>query len=275
MKKVIIILVLILLFSVNSYSQSKVSFTLVNPRVSGTYFLFDLQATVPAGQVWKVGASNIRVNFTTTPPNCLTVKADNPALNANSNISNANGYQAMTTTSVASGAAIGLNILTFNTSGFYQFSPGQYLLGTLRWNIVSTPFTNAAMTFRVPPEQFPSVVFDSTVQLVYNTGYTVVNPVVTNITELASVPAEFRLYDNYPNPFNPSTIIKFDIPKASFTTLVIYDITGREVRTLVSENLQPGAYEITFEGSGLVSGVYFCRLKSGNYLETKKIILLK
>lgn len=91
------------------------------------------------------------------------------------------------------------------------------------------------------------------------------------------VPVLYSLYQNYPNPFNPVTKIKFDIPftRQSVVSLKIFDVMGREIQTLVNESLQPGTYETTFDGSNLTSGVYFYQLTSGNYKETKKLLLLK
>lgn len=93
-------------------------------------------------------------------------------------------------------------------------------------------------------------------------------------------PKEFYLSQNYPNPFNPSTTIMFTVPinvksETSNTKLVVYDILGREVTTLVNEVKAPGTYEITFDASQLASGVYFYRLTSGNFVQTKKMILLR
>jgi hypothetical protein len=88
------------------------------------------------------------------------------------------------------------------------------------------------------------------------------------------------LYQNYPNPFNPSTKIKFNIAsnvrsQTANVKLIIYDIIGREIKILVNEQLQPGTYEVTFDGSALPSGVYFYKLETGNYTETEKMLLLK
>lgn len=95
-----------------------------------------------------------------------------------------------------------------------------------------------------------------------------------------SLPENFFLSQNYPNPFNPSTTIKFSIPNSQFAILKIYDILGREVVTLVNEEKQPGTYEITFNvetlhGASLPSGVYFYRLQTGTFSETKKFVLIK
>ncbi|HEY5125489.1 MAG TPA: T9SS type A sorting domain-containing protein [Ignavibacteria bacterium] len=94
------------------------------------------------------------------------------------------------------------------------------------------------------------------------------------------VPFTYSLSQNYPNPFNPITKIKFDIKKEfrsqeSEVKLSIYDILGRKIEDLVNEKLQPGSYEVTFDGSDLPSGIYFCKLQAGGFTETKKIVLLK
>ncbi|MEK7671010.1 MAG: T9SS type A sorting domain-containing protein, partial [Bacteroidota bacterium] len=78
-----------------------------------------------------------------------------------------------------------------------------------------------------------------------------------------------------PNPFNPTTTIRYDLPSAGLVSLEVFDILGREVRTLVNEKLQAGSYERTFDASGLASGVYFYRLNAGPFLQTRKFILAK
>jgi hypothetical protein len=89
------------------------------------------------------------------------------------------------------------------------------------------------------------------------------------------IPSDFKLYQNIPNPFNPSTKIRFEIPKATHTKLYVFDALGRIVANLVDEQLQSGIYETEFDGSNLTSGVYFCKLESESFSETKKLLLLK
>lgn len=89
------------------------------------------------------------------------------------------------------------------------------------------------------------------------------------------VPDKFSMFQNYPNPFNPCTSIKFQIAKSSFTSLKVFDIQGKETATLVNEKLQTGEYEVKFDGSNLPSGIYFYTFTSGEYKETKKMILLR
>lgn len=97
----------------------------------------------------------------------------------------------------------------------------------------------------------------------------------TGIASSARTPQEFKLFENYPNPFNPATHIRFQIPHAEYVTLTVYDLTGCEVAKLVNENLAPGSYERTFEAGGLVSGLYLYRLQAGTLEQTKKLILMK
>ena len=108
--------------------------------------------------------------------------------------------------------------------------------------------------------------------------------IVLNIdNEKKSSPEEFVLEQNYPNPFNPSTKIKYTIPnviangvkQSQQVTLKVYDILGNEIATLVNEEKSVGTYEVSFDASRLSSGVYFYKLQSGNYVETKKMILLR
>ncbi|MBN1632604.1 MAG: T9SS type A sorting domain-containing protein [Ignavibacteria bacterium] len=89
------------------------------------------------------------------------------------------------------------------------------------------------------------------------------------------IPEGFLLYQNYPNPFNPSTKIKFDIPELSSLKIIIYDLLGKEVVTLVNENIREGSYEVIWDASEYASGVYFYRIYTENYTETKSMILVK
>jgi len=96
---------------------------------------------------------------------------------------------------------------------------------------------------------------------------------IKNITSI--IPNNFSLSQNYPNPFNPSTKIKFDLKNSGIVKIKVFDLTGKEVATLVNENLSTGSYETEFDGSGLTSGVYFYRIETDKYSEVKKMTLLK
>jgi hypothetical protein len=96
---------------------------------------------------------------------------------------------------------------------------------------------------------------------------------VMNIT--TEVPAKYNLLQNYPNPFNPITNVKFSMLNAENVRIVVYDVQGREVQTLVNERLNAGTYEVKFDGSGLTSGVYLYKLITESFTETRKMLLIK
>jgi hypothetical protein len=89
------------------------------------------------------------------------------------------------------------------------------------------------------------------------------------------LPTEFRLSQNYPNPFNPMTTFSLGIPSKTLVSLKIYDLLGREIVTLVSEELAAGNYTRQWNAANMTSGIYFYRLQAGSFTETKKLILLK
>jgi len=142
--------------------------------------------------------------------------------------------------------------------------------------------------------------FDETVELNHNYTYRIatlsgppghsshygneatayVPEVITSIKTEKELPSEFSFNQNYPNPFNPSTKISFKIAETGFTSLKIYDVLGNEVATLVNEELSAGEYEVEFSshsrgGGNLTSGIYFYQLKTGSFIETKKMVFLK
>jgi photosystem II stability/assembly factor-like uncharacterized protein len=93
--------------------------------------------------------------------------------------------------------------------------------------------------------------------------------------QIDKVPTEFLLSQNFPNPFNPNTKIKYSVPQASNVVVKVYDVLGTEIETLVSEEKSVGTYELTWNAANLASGVYFYRLQAGDYVQTRKMILLK
>ncbi|MCK9211829.1 MAG: T9SS type A sorting domain-containing protein [Ignavibacteriaceae bacterium] len=99
---------------------------------------------------------------------------------------------------------------------------------------------------------------------------------ITDVKEISNVvPEAFELSQNYPNPFNPSTVISWQLAVGSNVTLKVYDVLGKEVATLVNNELQAGTYSVNFNASNLSSGIYFYALRAGNYAQTKKMILLR
>ncbi|MBN2281143.1 MAG: T9SS type A sorting domain-containing protein [Candidatus Marinimicrobia bacterium] len=108
-----------------------------------------------------------------------------------------------------------------------------------------------------------------------NDGSFEYSPEISVSSEKAILPTDFRLHHNFPNPFNPITRITYEIVAENFTTLIIYDLNGREISTLVNENQQPGKYQVDFQAGELSSGVYFYRLTSGENTKLIKMLLMK
>jgi Secretion system C-terminal sorting domain len=121
-----------------------------------------------------------------------------------------------------------------------------------------------------------SVLFDSLEFIgIKRSGQLPPKPLVGVENNVNAVVKEFKLYNNYPNPFNPATNIKYDLPKESFVVIKVYDILGREVAALVNEKQPSGRYNIRFDASNLASGIYVYRIVAGDFVQVHKMMLLK
>jgi len=99
---------------------------------------------------------------------------------------------------------------------------------------------------------------------------------VTGISNISGeAPSVYSLSQNFPNPFNPSTSIKFGLPKDGFVSLKIFDVTGKEIMKLLSADMKAGSYKIDFNAADLSSGIYYYQITSGSFVETRKMILIK
>jgi hypothetical protein len=121
---------------------------------------------------------------------------------------------------------------------------------------------DATNVHRTSPYKAPAELFD------VKTG-------TTNVKPENPIPTSFALHQNYPNPFNPTTVISYQLSAASNVRLTVYDVLGREIATLISGAQSFGKYSVPFNGAGLASGIYFYRLQADNFVETKKMVLLK
>ena len=93
--------------------------------------------------------------------------------------------------------------------------------------------------------------------------------------EIEEIPTAFLLSQNYPNPFNPSTTIKYSIPNTGLVSLSVCNILGEQVKTLINQEMPAGNHTVQFNASNLASGIYLYKLQAGNFIETKKMILIK
>ncbi len=99
--------------------------------------------------------------------------------------------------------------------------------------------------------------------------------IVTKVRQQEPQPKTFALFQNFPNPFNPTTVIYYQLPSISHVTLKVYNVLGEEVATLVDETKGPGEYNIRFDASKLSSGVYFYQIVADNFVSTKKMVVIK
>ncbi len=136
-------------------------------------------------------------------------------------------------------------------------------------NSISSITATSTDLFLYNQTQSGSTVDESKTGL-YKTG---ISP--TSIKSLDNLPSQYSLLQNYPNPFNPSTKISFSIPATQLVSLKIYDLTGREISSLINRELNAGSYSFEFDGSNLSSGIYFYRLNTANFSDVKKMILIK
>jgi photosystem II stability/assembly factor-like uncharacterized protein len=98
---------------------------------------------------------------------------------------------------------------------------------------------------------------------------------LTDLAQKSTPPGEFRLLQNYPNPFNPTTTIRYALPNRSRVTLSVFNTLGQQVATLVNDTHDAGYHEVRFDGTGLASGVYFYRFRAGEYVATKRLLLIR
>jgi hypothetical protein len=142
---------------------------------------------------------------------------------------------------------------------------GHYLTAgdSLGWNINYGKVNNKPGNWATTFDQYSFVYFD------------LIDKMATNISREPEIARSFTLQKNYPNPFNPSTQIKYSVPRGQHVSLKVYDVLGREVATLVDGRMEAGTHEATFNAESLSSGVYCYRLKAGSHVETRKVIRMK
>ncbi len=128
------------------------------------------------------------------------------------------------------------------------------------------------MGFTIEPFSLPTIFSN---KVFYAKTADLATPTGVRILPSKELPVSYNLEQNYPNPFNPTTTFSFDVPVTGFVSLKVFDITGKEVATLVNQIVTAGRYETTFDASGLASGVYFSRLSSGDVVQMKKLVLQK
>ncbi|MDZ7265692.1 MAG: DUF4961 domain-containing protein, partial [candidate division KSB1 bacterium] len=174
---------------------------------------------------------------------------------------------------LSSGADMQWVVYQANTPYNYQAGDTAYIDVQIELNVGTTLgkyeigyfVTNAALDFTEP--EYYSFRLENPITVIQGTGVK---------SSSAEVPGnDYQLSQNYPNPFNPLTTIQYDLPKAGLTTLKLYNLLGEEVAVLLNEYKAAGSYQLQFDASKLESGVYYYKIKSGDFEATKKLVLVK
>jgi hypothetical protein len=180
--------------------------------------------------------------------------------------------------SQSSGTTVDLYDVFYSDANNGTIVGGMYVSLILRtsdggktWLKQSTPSTSSLRSVWFTDANNGTVVGD------YGTILRTTNGGITFIGKENNIPnpQEFILSQNYPNPFNPLTTINYSIPKQSNVTIKVYNILGKEILTLVNENKPQGNYSVEFNANNLSSGVYFYMMKTNEFIQTKKMVLLK
>lgn len=161
---------------------------------------------------------------------------------------------------------------------------GQIVIGSSsNVNVIVTPASGTIspngsqnITLTLDAQNIQEGTYTGQVSITTNGGnITIPIDYLVDVEQLSNLPSEFSLRQNYPNPFNPATSIEFSLPNQSDVSLIVYDMLGKEVKSLVNDRKSAGTYKVSFDGSSLASGIYFYRLNTDNYNESRKMILVK
>jgi hypothetical protein len=225
----------------------------------------------------------------------LTIRATDNTIGESFTISNVNR--------ITTAGPVELDSITWSyDSSFKQYSIGPYIRNKGNEYTIDNPLVNLIsddswVTYIYPPRTYPSIPpggsagagfivrVDTTFPGYFNFKVNVgvdgwyywedADTVVTDVEDEIRIPLSYKLYQNFSNPFNPTTTIQYQIPELSFVTLNVFNLLGEEIKTLVNNEKTAGSYQIKFNATNLPSGIYFYRLQAGDYVETKKMVLLK
>jgi hypothetical protein len=240
--------------------------------------------------VW-FGTNNTKVYYSSNSGVSWTAQSTAPEVNSYSIFWNGiRGFAGGATLMMTTNSGTNWNPYTSAGTGNIGGIIGTYTIGALIWYVrTSTAIYQSSYggpfisVYTAPAGNYRYITIDRNSSY-FGYGYGVrVNGGVTRFIYLLEgvqpvsneIPSKMNLKQNYPNPFNPATTIKFDINKSGFVRLNVYDIQGRVVGELVKETLSPGTYEVSFNGENYTSGVYFYKLMTDGFVETKRMILVK
>jgi hypothetical protein len=217
----------------------------------------NLSATVKATAMQTL-TGNYKINFVITEDNLVYNQTGNAYCTGGSSF-----VHSWVTRNMVNGALGD----TLNTGG--TWTNGTSYTKSFTTNITSG-WAEANCKLKMFVYKDASPLYTATIQQALQTSI-----LLTGVNDPKVTPLKYELTQNYPNPFNPVTNIKFSVPKFTYASLKIYDITGKLVATYLDEYIQPGIYNAEVDGTGLSSGVYFYTLKTNEFTETKKMMLVK
>jgi len=249
-------------------SQLITGVTKLGPTLFATHSALGLYISTDNGVTWTLPIAGIGAQ----DKNAIVTSGSNLCVAANNGV----------WTSTDNGVTWKHNLTSSYITGFGNDGANLYAVGSL------PPYRSSDNGVSWSPVDdnglFGSI--NNTIQ--FTTQYALINTFGIgvyrrNISEITAIesnqfngtPKLFNLEQNYPNPFNPSTTISFSIPTSEFVTLKVFDVLGNEVATLVNEYRRAGSHNIEFDASKLSSGIYFYKLQTGSFIETKKMILLR
>jgi hypothetical protein len=241
-------------------------------------------ALVDEEGTWINYQNHLRFFKENSPSDSLTIFPVYPSPNRKVNVTSVQTIKWISEVPTGDSSWVKLEISLHDTIGPWNLIvDGLKNSGQYQWNVPESMASYNKCRFRYTVYTLT----DSVTALTRGGFYIIGEPVYSEKTD-NNIPEEFELYQNYPNPFNPSTKIKFTIPtviagvakQSQLVILKVYDILGNEIATLVKEEKPAGEYEVEFnghsdEGQNLPSGIYFYQLRIGNFISTKKMILLK
>jgi hypothetical protein len=244
-------------FEIMTYSSYNGNFDIINGLVTGSGVSFTIEINSTAIKLTTIATPN-------SPPSIFSLLAP-----ADSTIlSNADTVNFVWSESIdMDGDPL-----------FYSLNLCGPSLDTLITNIVDTTFEFISQGIVLDDTTYywTISVTDSIDTVACPDTFSFTTPAPTSIDDkLYEIPLTFSLKQNYPNPFNPATTIQFDLPKTSWVSLKIYNILGEEVATLISDNMAAGTYKYRWNAAELASGLYIYRLEAGEYIKTKRMILMK
>ena len=269
--KIFFFVILVLVVSVNAQTVVNGQFVVTNQ--SGSTYTIKIQINTNTGTN-GLGTSTIIFNYDTTAlsfPTTPVSGTDYTFLN----FSGGNYSPGTVTRPAANEIWLNIELLNSNNGTLVTKNPGWIDVATITFHTINHP-DSSNLAWQTANSNW--AIFDANNSTIW-TNATFTNLTAPSLTletsSTPTIPKDYELFQNYPNPFNPSTTIKFAIPKRSLVNIKVYDITGKEIATLLNDNKEAGTYSINFNASKLSSGVYFYKITSESFVQIRKMLLLK